>query len=185
MTEQPSSPPGAPQPTAGATHVVTWLDDPRATDVARAGGKGAGLARLRRAGLPVPDGFVVEAEAYRHFVAVSGLAPLVEQVTADLDGRSADALAGASARLRAAFEAAPVPGELAGPIVAAWRRLGGEAVAVRSSATTRRRRGGGPAAGPGPGRHRGRWLRAREGGARPAGAGGGGGHPAPSRGPAG
>ncbi|SHN87775.1 pyruvate, water dikinase [Geodermatophilus obscurus] len=39
-------------------------------------------------------------------------------------------------QLRAAFEAAPVPEDLAGSIVAAWHRLGGQAVAVRSSATT-------------------------------------------------
>ncbi|MGY1691379.1 PEP/pyruvate-binding domain-containing protein [Geodermatophilus sp. SYSU D01105] len=130
MTEQPSSPLGAP-----ATTVVP-LDDQRATELARAGGKGVGLARLRRAGLPVPDGFVVDAGAYRRFVAVSGLAPLVDRVTAGLDGRDADALAAASATLRAAFEAAPVPGDLAGPVVAAWRRLGGGPVAVRSSATT-------------------------------------------------
>jgi phosphoenolpyruvate synthase/pyruvate phosphate dikinase len=35
------------------------LDDPACADVALAGGKGAGLARARQAGLRVPDGFVV------------------------------------------------------------------------------------------------------------------------------
>ncbi|MGY1633496.1 PEP/pyruvate-binding domain-containing protein [Geodermatophilus sp. SYSU D01186] len=126
----------APGPTVAPPEVVTWLDDPRAAEPARAGGKGAGLARLRRSGLPVPDGFVVEAGAYRRFLAASGLAPLVDRLTAGLDPGDADGLADASARLRAAFEAAPVPGELADPIVAAWQRLGAPAVAVRSSATT-------------------------------------------------
>ncbi|MGY1625227.1 PEP/pyruvate-binding domain-containing protein [Geodermatophilus sp. SYSU D00965] len=121
---------------AGLPGTVTWLDDRGAADPARAGGKGAGLARLRQAGLPVPDGFVVDAEAYRRFVAVSGLAPVVDSATTGLDGEDPDALAAASARLREAFAAAPVPEELAGPIVAAWRRLGADAVAVRSSATT-------------------------------------------------
>jgi phosphohistidine swiveling domain-containing protein len=116
--------------------VVTWLDDPSAADLARAGGKGAGLARLRRSGLPVPDGFVVGADAYRRFVAASGLAPVVARLTADLDARDTEALAETAMRLLEAFEAAPVPEDLAGPIVAAWHRLGGEEVAVRSSATT-------------------------------------------------
>ncbi|GAA4044688.1 PEP/pyruvate-binding domain-containing protein [Nonomuraea soli] len=40
------------------------LDDPSA-DLATAGGKGASLARLSRAGLPVPPGFVVTTQAYR------------------------------------------------------------------------------------------------------------------------
>ncbi len=38
------------------------FDDEACTDVARAGGKGASLARMRAFGLPVPPGFVVEAE---------------------------------------------------------------------------------------------------------------------------
>ena len=37
------------------------FDDEACTDVARAGGKGASLARMRAFGLPVPPGFVVEA----------------------------------------------------------------------------------------------------------------------------
>lgn len=54
------------------------LDDPACTDVAVAGGKGAGLARLRQAGLLVPDGFVVPpgthdvAGAYDALAARSG-----------------------------------------------------------------------------------------------------------------
>jgi phosphohistidine swiveling domain-containing protein len=126
----------APVATGVPLEVVSWLDDPRSAEPARTGGKGAGLARLRQAGLPVPDGFVVGAEGYRRFVAAAGLAPLVARVTADLGTGGADGTAAASARLRTAFEAAPVPAELAGPIVAAWHRLGGPAVAVRSSATT-------------------------------------------------
>ena len=38
------------------------FDDEACTDVARAGGKGASLARMTAYGLRVPPGFVVEAE---------------------------------------------------------------------------------------------------------------------------
>lgn len=48
--------------------LVMALDDP-AVDVAIAGGKGASLARLVRAGIRVPPGFVVTTSAYRDFVA--------------------------------------------------------------------------------------------------------------------
>ena len=51
--------------------LVLPLDDP-AADLATAGGKGASLARLARAGLPVPAGFHVTTEAYRAFVARPG-----------------------------------------------------------------------------------------------------------------
>jgi pyruvate, water dikinase len=39
-----------------------------------AGGKGANLGELTRAGLPVPDGFVVTAQAYLAAVDEAGLA---------------------------------------------------------------------------------------------------------------
>ena len=43
------------------------LSDPQAT-LAIAGGKGASLAQLVAAGLPVPDGFHVTIEVYQQFV---------------------------------------------------------------------------------------------------------------------
>jgi pyruvate,water dikinase len=42
---------------------VLWLSEVTAADEARVGGKAYALARLRQAGLPVPDGFVASAEA--------------------------------------------------------------------------------------------------------------------------
>src|SRR5512146_1744930 len=51
---------------------VLPLSDPRA-DLAVVGGKGASLARLSRARLPVPEGFHVTTAAYRDFVAANDL----------------------------------------------------------------------------------------------------------------
>ena len=47
---------------------VLALADPQAT-LANVGGKGASLARLAAAGLPVPGGFHVTTAAYQQFVA--------------------------------------------------------------------------------------------------------------------
>ena len=54
------------------TQYILPLDDPRAT-LEIVGGKGASLARLVAAGLPVPDGFHVTTAAYRRFVAENDL----------------------------------------------------------------------------------------------------------------
>jgi phosphoenolpyruvate synthase/pyruvate phosphate dikinase len=51
---------------------VLSLPDPNAT-LEAVGGKGMSLARLARAGLPVPDGFHVTTAAYRELVATNGL----------------------------------------------------------------------------------------------------------------
>ncbi|MGP4097017.1 PEP/pyruvate-binding domain-containing protein [Nonomuraea sp. KM90] len=101
---------------------VLPLDD-AAADLATAGGKGASLARLTRAGLPVPGGFHVTTEAYRAFVA-----GFREEIL-----RAAAADPGA---IPALFAAHDMPGEIAAEILRAYEGLGDDVpVAVRSSAT--------------------------------------------------
>lgn len=66
--------------------LIVSLDDPTA-GVAQVGGKGASLARLARAGMPVPAGFHITTAAYRRFVTQDGIQDrilaAVSQVTAD------------------------------------------------------------------------------------------------------
>ena len=102
---------------------ITQLADLGRGDLAVAGGKGANLGELTRAGLPVPPGFVLTTAAYRAYVAASGIGD--EIVAAASDGRADD--------VRALFTA-PVPDEIAAELRAARTELG-PAVAVRSSAT--------------------------------------------------
>ena len=110
-----------------------------------AGGKGANLARLARAGFPVPPGFIVSTDAYRAFVAANGLEVAIQSA---VEGRSAEAGIGleeASAAIRVAFSVGNVPAEMATAIRAAYAELGAPPaagwvvnappVAVRSSAT--------------------------------------------------
>ena len=53
--------------------VHSWFDEIRKDDIALAGGKGANLGELSRAGLPVPPGFVVTTAAYDAFVEANGI----------------------------------------------------------------------------------------------------------------
>lgn len=117
-----------------STAAVVRLEDPAATDIAVAGGKGANLARLTRAGLPVPAGFVVSTAAYAEFVARHDLQSCVHHEMAYLSRHPAEVDV-VSRRLRDAFEAPGLPAELRDEIVNAYHRLGSPAVAVRSSAT--------------------------------------------------
>lgn len=105
------------------------LDD-EAADLALAGGKGASLARLARAGLPVPGGFHVTTDAYRDFVSRDGLN---DQIMEAVSGTSPEQ---ASRRIAALFSEREIPAETAAEIRAAHARLGEDVpVAVRSSAT--------------------------------------------------
>ena len=106
-------------------------------DVQFAGGKGANLGELTAAGLPVPPGFVVGAPAYAEFVDATGLRDRIATTLEDLDVDDTAALEAASAEIRAAIEATPIPAGLADAIATAYATLGDgdPPVAVRSSAT--------------------------------------------------
>jgi pyruvate,water dikinase len=97
---------------------LVWFEDEDCQDVRIAGGKGASLAAMTTAGLPVPPGFVVAAHVLER--SVDG-ARLRELALAEAHGE-AHALVLAAGPPRAALGAA-------------YERLGGGPVAVRSSAT--------------------------------------------------
>ncbi|MEU7740598.1 PEP/pyruvate-binding domain-containing protein [Nonomuraea sp. NPDC049158] len=103
--------------------VLLPLDD-AAADLATVGGKGAFLARLTRAGLPVPGGFHITTEAYRAFAA-------------DFRDRILDAAAaGDAAGIAALFAGHEMPAAVAAEIRTAYEAMGEDVpVAVRSSAT--------------------------------------------------
>ena len=103
---------------------IRRLADVGRGDLAVAGGKGANLGELTRAGVPVPPGFVLTTAAYRTYVDRSGIGDEILATVARDD---------AADRIRALFTA-PIPEALADELRAARAELG-PAVAVRSSAT--------------------------------------------------
>ena len=125
------------------TNYVLSLADKRVT-IETTGGKGASLARLSAAGLPVPDGFHTTTEAYRRFVAENDLQPGILAALEPIDPAQPATLEAASARIHALFTASPIPTDLAEAIKTAYTDLTNHhsafttqhsAVAVRSSAT--------------------------------------------------
>lgn len=114
---------------------VRWLDDIGRSDLAVAGGKGANLGELTRAGFDVPWGFVVTTRAYHAFLSEAGLADAIAQAAGSVvpdDPASAQAASRAIATL---FDGADVPADLAAEVTSAYGLLGAGSVAVRSSAT--------------------------------------------------
>ncbi|MFJ2666367.1 phosphoenolpyruvate synthase [Nocardia fluminea] len=116
---------------------VTEFSALRLADADRAGGKGANLGELVAAGIPVPAGFVILADAYEHTLtdgpAGSELGRLHSQALAS----SADAAAVAALcdRMTALVRSVDLDDVVRAPVLAAYRALGDEApVAVRSSA---------------------------------------------------
>ncbi len=130
MAEEIDIPTGDPGPQRVAPLAAFGRDD-----LASAGGKAANLGELVRAGLPVPPGFVVTTAAYREFVDANELRDRIVALVPtakDADPAAYEAAARAIADL---FAAGRVPDDLATAIAEAYRELGADAVAVRSSAT--------------------------------------------------
>ena len=108
-------------------------------DVDYAGGKGANLGQLTRAGLPVPPGFVVGAPAYVAYRQQTGLGDRLAELLDSLDIDDTDALQQAAEEARQAVRDSEMPDWLAAAIGDAYGQLVGPdrdaPVAVRSSAT--------------------------------------------------
>jgi rifampicin phosphotransferase len=108
------------------------------SDVALAdgGGKAASLARLARAGFPVPHGFVVTTEAYRRFLDHNALGAWVSRAASGVTATDSGTLDSVAASIQARFAAGVVPTALSDAIHGAYADMGAPPVAVRSSATT-------------------------------------------------
>ncbi len=115
---------------------ILALADSRAT-LETVGGKGASLARLITAGLPVPGGFHVTTTAYRQFVDQNGLQPRILEILTRVDLSQPSSLEKVSREIQDAFAQATVPIEIGEAIERAYAEFPGveTPVAVRSSAT--------------------------------------------------
>ncbi len=105
-----------------------------ATDAGRFGPKAANLAALGAAGLPIPDGFCLDAEAYRTQIRALGLEADARGVFAAQDRPQARRHALA---MKLGLLDRPIIPEILEPLLAARRALiekSGALVAVRSSA---------------------------------------------------
>jgi pyruvate,water dikinase len=118
------------------TSYILPLDDQDVT-LEVAGGKGASLARMALARLPIPGGFHVTTAAYRLFVAENDLQARVLSAIDTVEALDPESLEAASRDITAAFLDGSMPADLASQIEQAYAALPGEspAVAVRSSAT--------------------------------------------------
>ncbi len=123
--------------------LVVWFKEVGIADVPRVGGKNASLGEMLRelgaAGVRVPDGFAITADAYRAFLSGAGLDRRIGELLKSLDPRDLDELARRGALLREAIRSAPLPVDLQEAAASAYETLSGPGgpadVAVRSSAT--------------------------------------------------
>ena len=102
----------------------------------RVGGKGASLARMVGACLPVPPGFHITTGAYRRFVNENHLGGRILSAAAQAHGNDPATCDRASERIQSLIAQGTIPSDIADIIRRRYEKLGFEVpVAVRSSAT--------------------------------------------------
>ena len=123
---------------------IRWFREIRLADVPLVGGKNASLgelcSELTGAGVRVPNGFAITAEAYTALLETNDLGSRIAGILKGVNGEDLVALAAAGAALRRLVAEAPLPPGLEDDVIGAYRTLSREygtlpAVAVRSSAT--------------------------------------------------
>ena len=122
---------------------ILWFEDLRKEDVPIVGGKCANLGELLQAGIPVPPGFAVTAQAYEKFITETGIAKkiykIIEKTVTDIN--DPHQYEKASKEIRQLIESTPILPQIEKAIKNAYNELGKRTkssrvfVAVRSSAT--------------------------------------------------
>ncbi len=111
-----------------------FFTDIRMKDVPLVGGKTASLGEMYSTGLPVPNGFAVSAEAYRHFIKENELDGKIRGIIKNRE-KNIRGLKKAGSEIRSLIRNAKMPDRLEREIADSFGTLGAKYVAVRSSAT--------------------------------------------------
>jgi pyruvate, water dikinase len=135
---------------------VKWFSELNKNSGPVSGGKGANLGEMYNAKVPVPNGFVVTAQAYDYFIEKAGIGAKISELLSTIDYENTDQLNKTVEAVRKLITDAEMPSEMKEEIIESYDHLGtnkldvekGSAydilanaaepvfVAVRSSATT-------------------------------------------------
>jgi pyruvate,water dikinase len=122
---------------------IVWFSEVGKDDGAIVGGKGANLGELTKAGLPVPPGYIITADAYFEYVKAASLEEVISNILEGLDFEDTKDLQDRAQKIREIIKATPLPTKLTKEIIESYHKLAKESktdveelyVAVRSSAT--------------------------------------------------
>lgn len=104
-------------------------------DASIAGGKGASLGEMTQAGISVPPGFVILADAFERFLEETDLNVEIDSILHGVNHKEIHTVENASEKIQALILEAEMPKDIAQEIKECFKKLGARYVAVRSSAT--------------------------------------------------
>ncbi len=114
---------------------VVSLDDVDKDDVVYVGGKAANLGEMIQAKFPVPEGFVVTANAYRAFISDNSLGNKIDHLLSSINYQNQSSLSQVSQHIQRLILNSEIPEPIVASIFKFYEEMGGKTrVAIRSSA---------------------------------------------------
>lgn len=120
---------------------ILWFKEVGTDDIAHVGGKGANLGEMFKIGIPVPNGFIVTADAYFNFIKTNKLEEPIKSILKTTDIDDPNQLLSSSNKLKSLIVKSKIPTDIARDIMTSYKKMCSYAglkntpVAVRSSAT--------------------------------------------------
>src|SRR5689334_5141831 len=99
---------------------VAWFKEIDKDDLNMVGGKGANLGEMTQAGFPVPNGFVVTAQAYYHFLDEDNLRDKIHDTLSPVDVNNSDELEATAVKVQEIITGAAFPKDIAKDILDAY-----------------------------------------------------------------
>ncbi len=99
---------------------VKWFSELSNKDVSIAGGKGASLAEMYNFKFPIPPGFIITAQAYKHFIESTGLDKKINDILSGLDIEDTKKLDDDAAKIRKLIEETSLPADISQQIAEAY-----------------------------------------------------------------
>jgi pyruvate,water dikinase len=120
---------------------IVWANEVNKGSIPQVGGKGANLGEMLAVNFPIPQAFIVTADAFEHFVTTVGIKDDILRILMEVKVDDEKSLTSSSKSVREVVRSAKIPWNLEVDIVGAYKKLSALAgdtdtfVAVRSSAT--------------------------------------------------
>ena len=115
--------------------IIELLNNVTRHDTNIAGGKGASLGEMTKAGISVPPGFIILASAFEKFLEETNLNVEIDSVLHTVSHKEMHTVEAASEKIQSLILRAGVSSDLSGEIQKFFKNLDSKYVAVRSSAT--------------------------------------------------
>lgn len=114
---------------------IKWFDQISKFDTFIAGGKGASLGEMTKAGISMSDGFVILSNVFEKFLEETDLNVEIDSILHSVNIKEIHTIENASEKIRDLILKTKMPKDIGQEIKKEFKKLNAEFVAVRSSAT--------------------------------------------------